>query len=67
MPMCIKCGNENHDSLEQCLYCGADLTLTTIEEMEHMNLELFKNIENRQRIIEDQLEKAFKTKLKFVF
>ena len=65
MAMCIKCGTENHDSLETCVYCGASLTITSMEN-DQLNPEIMSNPEFRDRIIEDQYEKILKSKLLYV-
>ena len=65
MAMCIKCGTENHDSLETCLYCGASLTITSMEN-DQLNPEIMSNPEFRDRIIEDQYEKILNSKLLYV-
>ena len=65
MAMCTKCGTENHDSLETCLYCGASLTITSMEN-DQLNPEIMSNPEFRDRIIEDQYEKILKSKLLYV-
>ena len=54
--MCTKCGTENHDSLETCLYCGATLSIISMES-EQLNPEIISNQEFRDRIIDDQYDK----------
>lgn len=62
MAMCTKCGTENHDSLEKCLYCGTTLSMISMES-EQLNPEIISNQEFRDRIIEDQYEKILNTRI----
>ena len=66
MAMCTKCGTENHDSLKECLYCGASLSFKSMQN-DQFNPEIMANPEHRERIFEDQFEKLSKTKLIYIF
>lgn len=61
MAMCTKCGTENHESLEECLYCGASLSFKSMQN-DQFNPEIMANPEHRERILEDQYEKLAKSK-----
>lgn len=65
MAMCTKCGTENHDSLKDCLYCGASLSFKSMQN-DQFNPEIMANPEHRERIFEDQFEKLSKTKLIYI-
>jgi uncharacterized membrane protein YvbJ len=65
MAMCTNCGTENHESLDECLYCGASLSFKSIHNQQ-FNSEILANPEHRERIFEDQFEKLSKTKLIYI-
>jgi uncharacterized membrane protein YvbJ len=65
MAMCTKCGTENHESLETCLYCGASLSFKSMQT-DQMHPEIMSNPEHRERILEDQYEKLSKSKFIYV-